>query len=342
MRLLSAAVIATVVGALLAACSANGIVPSSAPAGAGIVLQGMHSPDHQQPLSVAMRAIYVAEINPTSNNIFGFPKNNSDNGPPTCSLSTGNNVNDIDTDQAGNIIVPNGSSGINIYAPPALSGECGTLLGTISDSYGKAGSAASLDAVHGTIVVGNLEGGSSAIVTCTLSSLTCRPMTSPGMYAFGGVAMDRSGNCYADATDTRGLIAVWYYAGCTGRGSERVLTASTWFGGISIDNHGNLVALSIYNYPPYGPSKVAVYSGCSTGTCKLVGGPFTLQGKSVFGHLSRQNEQWVTVDLTTSMVKVYNYTGHGTGLTFGYSFNNGLSCATNLCYSAAFGPSSPK
>jgi len=40
------------------------------------------------------------------------------------------------------------------------------------------------------------------------------------------------------------------------------------------------------------------------------------------------------------MVEVYAYTPGGTGLTYMYSFNNGLSCATDACEGAAYSPSS--
>lgn len=63
-----------------------------------------------------------------------------------------------------------------------------------------------------------------------------------------------------------------------------------------------------------------------------------MQGASIYGHLGPHNERFATTDITDSMAEVYAYTGRGTGLTYLYSFNNGLSCATNDCISAAYGP----
>ena len=62
---------------------------------------------------------------------------------PICYESTGSNVGDISTDSKGNLIVPDGSSGVLIYQGPRM---CGPLLGTIPDPYGQANSAAAVNA----------------------------------------------------------------------------------------------------------------------------------------------------------------------------------------------------
>jgi hypothetical protein len=289
--------------------------------------------------------IYVAEAGLTVNNILGFPKNNRANRPPTCSLSTGNVVNDIDSDQAGNIIVPNGYGGIEVYEPPAVDGACGTLLGTIQDPYGQASSASALDAVNGTIVVGHIYSESGVgVVTCTLASQSCSPLTSPNIGRTAGVAMDKSGNCYADAADSNDAVGLWYYARCRKTGVE--LTSANGFvesyvGGVSADNRGNVVVISILNASFSLPSSVTVYSGCKTKTCHVVAS-FPLGGESVFGHLNRRNDRWVTADVSSSTIDVYGYTGHGTGLKYLYSFDNGLTCSSYLCEAATYGPTSPK
>ncbi|MBV8067326.1 MAG: hypothetical protein JO113_05075, partial [Candidatus Eremiobacteraeota bacterium] len=185
----------------------------------------------------------------------------------------------------------------------------------------------------------------TGVYTCTKSSNSCTALTSPGMSSLAGVAMDKAGNCYADAFDTGGHVGLWYYAGCAGTGTE--LTSANgfnepYYGGISVDNSNHIATTSLFNSSFSTPSLVTVYSGCSTGTCTVVGGPFTLQGESVFGHLGPRNDRFATTDLTDSMAEVYTYSGRGTGLSFLYSFNNGLNCATNDCESANYGPSSPR
>ncbi len=289
------------------------------------------------PLS-AKRGIYVSEFFLTSKNIIGFWR--SGRGP-ICYESTGSNVGDLSADSKGNLIVPNGSSGVLIYQGPRM---CGPLLGTIPDPYGPAISAAAVNALNGTIVVGEFGDSGGSVATCTLSKLSCRLLKSPHMSDVASVAMDASGNCYADAYDTSGGAGLWYYAGCGGKGTE--LTSANGFsepylGGLSVDDKGHVVVLSLLNSSSSMPSTVTVYSGCGTGTCKVVGGPFELQGESIYGHLNLQNTQWVTADISDGTIEIYAYTGHGTGLTYLYGLG-GFSCATNDCESAAFSPGSPK
>lgn len=363
MRSLSAGLWTTVAAALLASCSGgNGSSPSSVP-GNNLTPQTVKSAHGKVVLSTIpkdlikrgkyrlikvpasyTRGIAVNEFYLTSNNVPVYPKNNSSNGPAMCSNSTGSNVNDVDSDSVGDLIIPNAFDGVLVYAPPFTGSSCGTLLGTITESYGQASSASSINAATGTIVVGNIGGGTgTGVVTCTLSSLTCTALNSPNMGELAGVAMDKAGNCYADAFDLNGAVGLWVYTGCTGTGTELTSAngfSQSYFGGIDIDNKGNIVAVSLLNSSFSTPSTVSSYSGCSTGTCTLVSGPTALAGESVFGHLGRQNERWATADITSSAIEVYNYspkTGVGSMI---YSFNNGLTCATNLCETAAYLPAS--
>lgn len=361
MRLLSTVRCSAVAAALLASCSGNGSSPSSATPGAAMMPQARH---YDLPLATApkslvlyaqfhgieapqsaRRGIYVEEYDyfPMEKNIIGYPRNNRSDGPPICSFSTGGEVNGIATDGKGNLIVPNGFSGVNVYKGPKM---CGRLLGTITDSSGQASDAAAIDAVNGTIVVGNIGG---EVKNCTLASLNCTTLTSPNMGASGtvlaGVAMDKAGNCYADALNTSGAANLWYYTGCTGTGRQLGPSdgfSEPYYGGLSVDNHGNLVVISLFDASFSTPSTVTVYSGCSTGKCAVVGGPFNLQGESIFGGLGRQNTRYVAPNLSTAQIDIYSYTGYGTGLTYLYSFDNGLDCASDFCESAVYSPSSPK
>ncbi len=290
------------------------------------------------------RSVVVSEQNLLNNNVVLYPKDNSSNGPVTCSESTGDNVNDVDADPQGNVIIPNGFSGVRVYAPPFASGSCGALLGTIDDPYGQATSASSRNAQYARIVVGNIGGGrNSGVVTCTLSTLSCNPLISPAMGQVAGVVIDNAGNCYADAFDLSGNVGLWVYNGCSGTGTE--LTSANgfkegYYGGIDVDSQGNLVVVSLLNASFSTPSTVTVYSGCITGTCTVQGGPFNLQGESAFGHLGYESQRWATVDIYNSAVEVYSYNAQGPGLSYLYSFNNGISCAVNLCESAAYAPAS--
>ena len=360
MRFLSVALGTGIAFALLAGCSANGSLSGALSSGGnGTIPQAGH---HLLPLAAvpksliryapfrgvtapqsATRGIYVNEFYMTNNNVIGFPKNEVNNGPPICSESTGANVNDLSTDGKGNLLIPNAFSGLQIYQGPQM---CGPLIYTLNDPYGQASSAAANDALNGPIVVGQIGGGTTTgVAVCTVSSGTCKTLSSPNMSSLAAVAMDKAGNCYADAFDSSGHVGLWYYAGCNTGGVELGSANGfnePYYGGLSVDNRGNIVVVSLFNASFTTPSTVTVYSGCITGTCTVVGGPFNVNGESIFGHLGRQNQRWVTINISTSMVEVYAYTGHGTGLTYLYSFNNGLQCPTYLCETAAYSPASPR
>jgi hypothetical protein len=364
MRLLTAAVCTTVAAALLAACSGNGTSPSSIPGGSGATSMGRHhglTPQMAIPKNLLPRAhkfhlvkvpaawtkgISTATFGSTSvtSSYWVFPKNNSANGPPVCSNSVGTyGVNAVASDSVGDLIVPDAFNGIYVYAPPFTGSSCGTLLGQITDIYGQAADAAAINAQTGTIVVGHASG---VIATCTLSSLSCTQL--PGNLAsFSQVAMDKAGNCYADGIDgTTGTTVLDVYAGCSGSPTVASGFSESYLGGIDVDNKGNLTAIALLNSSFGFPSTVSTYSGCSTGACTLVSGPTNLAGESIYGHVGRQNERWVTADLSTSQMEVYSYSqSSGVGSML-YSFNNGLSgCTTSLisfCEAAAYLPSGLK
>jgi hypothetical protein len=80
---------------------------------------------------------------------------------------------------------------------------------------------------------------------------------------------------------------------------------------------------------------VYVYSGCKP-SCTLVGGPYALQGLSVFGHLNHQSMTFAAADFQYGQVDVYQYNSPSS-FNYYYSFNNGLS-ASSLVEGVAFNP----
>lgn len=359
MRLITAALFTTVVAALLAACSDSGNSTGSALPrnGArnesqarrhGAVLSavdkrfaevkqpGFHG--RRAPQS-EMKGLYTAEFAVGSNNVIGYPKNNSGNGPPICSESTGaSGINGIGVDRAGNLIVPMAYDGILVYQGPAM---CGTQVADIPDPLGQAADAAANDALNGTIVVGH---GNGIAATCTVSSNSCTQLAASNMFtsSFVFVAMDKAGNCYATDLDVNTFApALWYWAGCTGTanelGSAQGFTGQSATGGIDVDSRGNLVVLQQGT-----PSSLTVFSGCGTGTCTLVSGPTALNGagnnQCVYGHLGRQNRRYACGDYTLGQIDVYSYLPSRTP-SYLWSFNNGLSQGNDVS-SASYSPSS--
>jgi hypothetical protein len=282
------------------------------------------------------------DLSHTSTNYI-FTKNNSANLPPVCtSTDSTYGVNNIQSDSSGDLIVPDAFAGIAVYAPPFTATSCGTLLGPITDIYGQAADAAANDAATGTIVVGHAAGTPAV---CTVSGGSCTALSGNLITSFTQVAMDKSGNCYADGFNSSGTVILEVYTGCTGTPVVASGFSASYLGGIAVDNKGNLTAISLFGPGFTLPSTASTFSGCATGACTLVG-TTTLAGESIYGGIGRQNQRFVTADLTTDEMEVYSYS-HATGVgSMLYQFNNGLSgCTTSLisfCEAATFMPNGVK
>jgi hypothetical protein len=138
------------------------------------------------------------------------------------------------------------------------------------------------------------------------------------------------GDCWASGETTSYTSSLIYFAGCTGSGVAATGFAQTLaFGALDIDKNGNLVVISV-------PTSLYVYKGCKP-KCKLLGGPFTLEGSSTFGHLNEDSTSFAVGDYQYSQVDIYSY--RPTSVTYRYSFNNGLT-PSQLVEGAAYDPRS--
>ncbi|HEY5426169.1 MAG TPA: hypothetical protein VIJ77_06415 [Candidatus Tumulicola sp.] len=306
------------------------LIPRSLRPRLPMALHGKVAPD------VVRRGIYVSEFSGTS--MFGYKKGNATDPGPICTVPFAvSSPNGIAVDGAGNLMEPDGGTRtIQIGQGPNM---CGSLAATVSDPFGQPSDAASADALNGTIAVGNIfdnSGAAGSISVCTVASGCTTNLTNPAMFEVAGVAMDNSGNCWADATDPTGVATLTYFAGCAGAGVQATGFTNTSFGGIDIDASGNLVTIDAF---AGGTGAVDVYSGCNP-ACTLVGGPFALNGEAVFGHLnSKFNNKLATGDFAFGQVDIYRYSP--TSLTYAYSFNNGLSASLDV-EGAAYNKRSPQ
>jgi hypothetical protein len=292
------------------------------PAGA----QRLHIPEGvAQPAKKAKGGIYGGEFygDPSESEglINGYPDPDNKNVKPTCTIN-GYAINGFGIDNNGDLILPSSTDStaqpsVNVYAGPGL---CGKLLGSIPDTTGQASDAKSSDATNQPIYVGeivNATSGVGDIVICTLKSKTCgNPVTSPKITGYGGgVAVDAKGNCWLDAgtSSTTGFELI-YWKGCKGAGKVATGTKNTGLGGIFFDASGNLATIDVNG-------ELYVYKGCNP-KCKLVSSS-PLQGASIFGNLNSDGTQLAVGDLSNSDIDVYTY--KSTGLTYSYSFNNGLN-----------------
>jgi hypothetical protein len=363
MRLQTSGLSAIIAAGLLAGCSNSG--PSmnpAAPAGAGaavkarashslfiprwtpnasvlpaafrpagpMALHGRTGKGIKPNFAGAAGGLYVSEF--YSTDIFAYPHENSGNNPPSCTIGGALFPNDVASDDKADVIDPDGGSKtIMVFKGH---GKCGSLLGTINDPYGQPVDASSANAQTGTIAVANLFStyqGGGTISLCTMSGGCTSNLVNSNMWEVIGVAMSRSGDCWATSYDNSGVPWLTYFAGCTGTGQ----TATGWVnsspGGLDIDKSGNIVSID-----PSGTA-VYVYSGCNP-ACTMVGGPFALNGQAIYGHLNRQSMTFATADFQYGQVDVYDY-DIPTSLDYMFSFNNGLN-ANDEVLGVAFAPRS--
>ncbi|HVN69264.1 MAG TPA: hypothetical protein VMU38_06430 [Candidatus Binatia bacterium] len=353
MRSFSTAACALVAAALLAGCSGN--TSQMTPAGPSTVGQLSKSSHHHNqrphwtyPANLwdnrdavvpsyrerlnslrynggATGGIYVNQFYGTAIN--GYEHKNTANNPPICTVSTGAvDINGISVDGKGNLITPYGEGytgygSIVVWQGP---GMCGTMLGSVTDTYGQPSDAYSFDAQNGTIVVANIfdtGGAAGSVSVCTLSGGCTANLTNAGMYKVAGVAMDKKGNCWASAEDYSATATLTYFAGCTGSGEAATGFMNLDYGGLDFDKNGNLLSVDKTG------QQLWVYSGCNP-KCTVVGGPFPLEGESVFGAVNKQSMAFVAGDTGNGTADVYYYSP--TSLTYWYSISNGLTASETV------------
>jgi hypothetical protein len=267
--------------------------------------------------------IYVSEFGETE--LLGYAADNKANKAPVCTVQGVSSVNGVAVDLKGNLIDPDGGSGyVIVYQGPGMCPK--KQLGLISDTYGQPSDASTADGATDTIAVGNIVDKSSApgsLSLCSLKAGTCTTnLTNGSIYHAGGVAMSPSGNCWLDAkTSSSGGAALIYFKGCAGGGVLAKGFKQTYYGGIDIDNKGQLVINDLDGEDTY------IYSGCNP-TCKVVGGPFALKGESFFGKLNAANTDYAAVDRTNGDVDIYSYTGKA--IKYEYSFSKGITLSSSI------------
>ncbi|HEY2474775.1 MAG TPA: hypothetical protein VGI19_08215 [Candidatus Cybelea sp.] len=337
MRVFNFALCTTVAAALLAGCGSNLVASNpSMPVGGPQQLQYqpesvygdvapprtvqvLHSlvlPDKGKKLPST--GIYVAEFYATE--LLGYAIKNTKNKGPICTLQGVSSVNDIAVDLKGNLIEPDGGSGyVFVYKGPQMCSS--KQLGAIVDSSGQPADASSPDAATGTIAVSNLADKSSQpgeVLLCTIKKGCTTDLTNSKIYHAGGVVMSPKGDCWDNAKTSGSGDALIYWKGCKGSGVVASGVKSTYYGGMDMDNKGNLVIIDDM------AETTTIYSGCDP-KCKVVGGPFALKGESFFGKLTSDNKEYIAADRTDAIVDVYSYSTKS--IKFMYSFNKGLSAS---------------
>lgn len=340
MRLSKPMLCAIVAAALLSACSGGSSSTPNLSTGSGYALtrsadghhfiphwtkhaslipEGMHfsvlPKRGMRPLGPGVGGIYVSEL--FGDQIFEYSHRNTGNGPPNCEINGISYPDDIAADSQGNVIDPNGGTEtIQVYTGE---GTCGSEIGSTSDTYGEPVDASSANAATGTIAVANIfdnSYGSGSISLCTLSAGCSTNLTNSSLFLVGSVAMAKNGDCWASGIDGYGNPQLIWFQGCAGSGESVSGYQSYSFGGIDIDNHGNLAIIDSLG------QTVTIYSGCNP-TCTMIDGPYNLQGFSIYGKFNRQAMTFVVADVEYGAIDVYKY--HNGKLNYSFSFNDGLT-----------------
>jgi len=321
--------------ALLTGCSAGNVAPPTGYAPASNVAPWQRftmrtiPPNPMNYDTTPRSGVYASQFDGPA--LLGYHAPNRKNHSPVCKVDA-NYVNGFSVDGTGNLVVPNGyPSVIGVFRGPDM---CGKPMGTFKDPYGQASDAASEDAASGTIVVGNIEGVSSDragnIAICTLHHGCSRELKSSHItYYGGGVALSKSGDCWMASEDNASLSSatLTYFRGCKGGGTAARGWKNAYYGGLILDPKGYLISID------YLAPAVWVYKGCNP-LCHLVGGPFALQGDSLYGNLS--GNLLAIGDSEFGQVDVYSYSPKR--ITYEYSFSQGLT-PSDLVEAAGFSPS---
>jgi hypothetical protein len=284
----------------------------------------------------AKRGIYVDSFDGTS--IYGFKSGYKQGYGPMCTLFTGQvYINGIAADPSGNLIVPqNNGRWVKIYQGPDM---CGTLLGFFKDPYGQPANAATLNAATGTIAIADIVDHGKAegnLAVCSLAT-GCTGKLRPKFKGYAiGVALAKNGDCWLTVENAPFTAAgMTYWRGCTGSGKLVSGFKNISYGGLSIDKNSNLVSVDFRGGTT---GQLWVYSGCNP-HCRLVGGPFQLQGQPFFGALNAKGDTFGTIESEFpygGTVDIYKYTP--TKVAYEYSFDSSfaaVSAPEGFAYSPA-------
>ncbi|MBV8344234.1 MAG: hypothetical protein JO190_04465 [Candidatus Eremiobacteraeota bacterium] len=281
------------------------------------------------PSSKSAGGIYASEVYGTD--IWAFPQDNNQNRKAMCVVTNVQGVNGIGVDAAGDLIDPDGGTDtVIVFKGPKM---CGQKLGSVADPYGQPSDAASANAAKGTIVIANIFDTNKtpgSVSLCTLAHGCKVNLQNSDMNEVAGVALAKNGDCWASATDANGVATLTYFKACRGSGKKASGYRNAYYGGLDIDDKGNLVSLS------YEDAKLYIYKGCNP-RCTRISGPFRLKGEATFGHLNAASTKLVTGDFQYGRIDVYDYSS--TKIRFAYSFNRGFS-PSEVVEGAAFNPRS--
>ncbi|MGB8964451.1 MAG: hypothetical protein WCB99_02310 [Candidatus Cybelea sp.] len=251
--------------------------------------------------------LYVGQFSGTP--VQEYPLQNKKNGPPLCSLS-GESVNGIAVDPAGNLWVPSGTGGgqgfTQEYAP-----HCGKPMLKITDNDGQPADAG-FDSHRNVYILSifGKSGASGSVDVYNSTGTLLRNLSDSTFSELIGIATDSHDNVFVSNRQSNGDANVLEFR--HGKMPGAVLGAITLGlpGAPQLDKSNNLIitdwdALTLNVYAP-------PYTGSPTVT--------PMVGLSLWCPLDRKETHLYCAN-TSGSVDVYDYPSG----THAYSFTNGLS-----------------
>ena len=301
--------------------------------------QAMRPNRHLPPDTTQRGGIYASEFR-SDVGVFGYSPKPPISRPtnPVCRPSGFRyNVNGIEADEKGNLIVPGSEDAggenwsVDVYQGAAQPHICGKLLGRIPVTNGQPVDAFSFNAVTGPIAVSVIDDTTNLgeIEMCSLASLACSaPITSPDITGYSaGVAMAKNGNCWLSTAKRVDIgipagFRLIFFKGCKEPGQVATGTDSqSFYGGLFRDG-GTLDGNRLGSFDAF-DSVLTVYKDCKPDCTKLA--ELKLAGQSFFGGLNGSSKRLAAGDSSNGSIDVYQYDPKNfTNFKLLYSIDGGL------------------
>ncbi len=317
------AALAIFVAATFAGCSGSAsYAPSNAAAASSLVSLGSIgvASAHREQLRFVDPAAVKAQVSVSSYDtsasapIFVFAAGNKNNKPATCTIaSTGQGINTLGVDSAGNLWVPEGLGASGSPDIVEFKPNCGALVTTLADSNGQpAGIAFSSKGItYVNNILGPSSSGGNVAVYAKGAKKTTKYLTNANFFLVAGVGVDSKDDLYVPYYNSSYATGLLLFTGGKMPGKPVKNFALVNPGAPTFDKKDNLIITDDSN------QTLNVYAPPYTGKPKT----YPLKGSSPQCSLDKAQATLACGDKTNTSVDVYGYPSG----KYMYSFNKGLA-----------------
>jgi hypothetical protein len=257
-----------------------------------------------------VKSVYVSQTNGGGTSyVYEFGAQNERNRGPICSIAGSADVEDLASDSAGDVYVPDGATDtVTEFAP-----GCGRRLARIRDRFGLP-SGVLLAAA--TIYLPSTSG----VAVCDFSGCSSN-LTDASIFEITSAAVDSRGDVWAAFYDQHAAISliVWRRGSMPGHrvsGYSNALSP----GDIVFDKHDTLISVEA----PF--ATVTTFRCSARAALCAKAGAFPLRGGSNFGALNDANTDFQVADYRADAIDVYGYPT----FTYRYSYDAGLKAGFSV------------